>query len=964
MTYDLSVRIPGKLPVDLRFCVWQAVRSPAGEGNPAVSEASLLWERDEARAAITALLERAVAGDPATLFIAGDPGLGKSSLLDYAHQAARQRGFTVAAARGDPMETALPFGLLAQVFAGLADEQLGGRDGQELGTAAAQGAHFYAALRWLRDLGASPALVTLDDLHWSDPDSLALLSFLCRRLGGLKVAVVATLRLWPAGAEALANRLASSSHARIERLMPLSEQSSGELLAARLGSPMMPDEANRAWQISAGNPLLLEQLAAVASRGEHIPGQATAGTDAKLLLSRFADLPVPGMRLVQAAAVLGARFRTGIGLRLAQLTDAEADLALDALDRTGLVVPAGAGSLRFVHPLYQQVVYEDVGGVQRERLHGLAFSLLADHGMDAEAAEHALLAGLAHDPAAVGLLERVGTSALRGGAFETGLLVLEATAELAGRSASPQLLIQLADALIYARRPEDAARVSERALSSPDLTPDTRAAALRVMARAFVNTGAYESAAERLQESIDLTASTEPEDTVRTVVFYGWASWYCAGPARAHEVLSRIQRSTRPELRDSRGRLAAALALTALESGHPHGLDSARDAAAMIAADPALTAEDLATAWGALITYASAAKYIERLDDSEHFFGTALRAAERLGAVGDEASALVACADTLIRQLRISDASRYLERAQALSDLVPLAGPFAATGMAITQLLAGHLDESLACIRAAEPVVAAVGAWSAQLWLGYIKGWHLLAAGEYGQASDVYAAAENLTRQVGLDEPCAVPWASHAIAAHLGCGRTDDALRILRWVSDSTLRLPCRWPYLVTLTGNARLAAAAGADREADEFYGAALAVHDEIDLPLEHVQTLLEYGRFLRRSGHPARARPLLARASLLASDGGAHWLAGLAAAELRVAGGRLRRRPEPGALTPQEARVAELAVARLSNKEIADRLYVAVKTVETHLERIYAKLGIHSRAELRTVGIPDKREPAASNN
>jgi hypothetical protein len=99
----------------------------------------------------------------------------------------------------------------------------------------------------------------------------------------------------------------------------------------------------------------------------------------------------------------------------------------------------------------------------------------------------------------------------------------------------------------------------------------------------------------------------------------------------------------------------------------------------------------------------------------------------------------------------------------------------------------------------------------------------------------------------------------------------------------------------------------------------AAIAWHGEVSLPLEHSETLLAYGAFLRRSGRPAAARPGLAQAGPVADAAGAGWLAGLAGAELKVDGGRLRQRAASGALTAQEERVARLAASGAANAEIA---------------------------------------------
>jgi DNA-binding CsgD family transcriptional regulator len=479
----------------------------------------------------------------------------------------------------------------------------------------------------------------------------------------------------------------------------------------------------------------------------------------------------------------------------------------------------------------------------------------------------------------------------------------------------------------------------------------TRATTLRALARALVYTGAYPAAAERFEECIGLTADADPGSAVRTFLAYGLASWFCVGPRQAHRVMTRARQTARSYRGALRRRIDAAWGLTAMETGDPQGLELARAAARSVESDPSAWADDVASVWGALLTYGSAAKYTDRLAESEHCYRVALQAAEKLGAVEEEATVLVACADTLVRQLRIDEASRMVDRAAGLSDLVPLAGPFAAVARAHVLLHLGRLQESEACIGTARPIVKAIGAWSAELWLSYDQGWRLIAEGRFAEASQTYAAMEEMTQRVGIGEPCEVPWAGHAITAYLGCGRHRDALRIVSWLEQCAQRLPCRWPLIATATGRARLAESAGDHRGADAFFRDALDLHGQTDLPMERLQTLLEYGRFLRRSGQPARARPLLAKAYQLAADAGALWLAGLASQELKVAGGRRRRHAEPGQLTPQEQRVAELAAARLTNKEIASRLYVSVKTVETHLERIYAKLGIRSRRELLAV-------------
>src|SRR5260370_33273586 len=104
-----------------------------------------------------------------------------------------------------------------------------------------------------------PALILLDDLHWADPDSLALVSFLSHRLSSVPVALVATLRPWPRAALDLARHLAQQGQAQLEQLMPLSPPAATALLTERMGADLPEGTIDRAWAASGGNPPLLEE---------------------------------------------------------------------------------------------------------------------------------------------------------------------------------------------------------------------------------------------------------------------------------------------------------------------------------------------------------------------------------------------------------------------------------------------------------------------------------------------------------------------------------------------------------------------------------------------------------------------------------------------------------------------------------------------------------------------------------
>jgi DNA-binding CsgD family transcriptional regulator len=235
------------------------------------------------------------------------------------------------------------------------------------------------------------------------------------------------------------------------------------------------------------------------------------------------------------------------------------------------------------------------------------------------------------------------------------------------------------------------------------------------------------------------------------------------------------------------------------------------------------------------------------------------------------------------------------------------------------------------------------------LWLWHVRGARHLGQGDIEEACQLYARVEELSTAIGIGEPCIVPWARDALASYALCGRVKDAQRVIRWLERAASSLPCRWPLIAAATGRAALLTGMGRVDEAEGQYEAALALHDGLPMPIERARTLLDYGSFLRHHGRPSRARPVLAEAVERAEALGAGWLAAGAGGELGAAGGR-RRRPVAGrrALTPSEERVARLATGGASNETIAKQLSISVRTVETHLQHAYAKLGIRSRRQL----------------
>src|SRR6516162_4698676 len=214
--------------------------------------------------------------------------------------------FDVRAGGGDAVEASLPYGLIGQVLGG--EDDLAAPDVAGAPPAASR---FYDALRRIRRAAADrPLLLALDDLHWTDPDSLTLLHLLCRRAPALPLAVVATARPWPDPALHAAEQLAARGLAEIQPLAPLTGPAARDLLRDHFGY-IDGDAADRIVAACDGNPLLLE-LAGPSIAAGHLSradGPAEAEVTRRLLLARFSAADHSAQRYVRAASVLGPQFR-------------------------------------------------------------------------------------------------------------------------------------------------------------------------------------------------------------------------------------------------------------------------------------------------------------------------------------------------------------------------------------------------------------------------------------------------------------------------------------------------------------------------------------------------------------------------------------------------------------------------------------------------------------------------------
>lgn len=908
-----------------------------------------IWERDAALGAIEHLLSEAREGRGGSLFIVAEAGLGKTTMVERAAALAGDQ-FRISIGRGDAAESSLPFGVIDQALRGLGFR--GPMDAKSARRSPAQvrAARSYAALQFLDEL-PSRALLLLDDLHWADEDSLALLSYLCRRISNLPVALIGTLRPWPHRALDSVGPLTNDGDAMIERLQPLSEASAAAMLNDRVGA--IPEaSAREAARLAAGNPLLLELEATSLLRGRSLPASDgdVASTKARLLLDRFIGVSAEQMRYAQAASVLGTRFRPTIATAMADLSPAEGDRALEALSRGGVFTASAPGWAQFVHALLRQVVYDEIPAPVRARWHAAAFRLLLAAAADpSEAAEHAARAGVIGDPEAVAVLAQAGRVALREGAIARAKEHLSSAVEVAGSRAAPDLLMDLGEVQLDSGDGRGAIATFRRVLDLPDLDGHQRSVAHRMFGRALFIRGSVKEAGEAFRAAVGSALPADESEAVRALLDQAFISWPDGGPALATPLLDQARALAVEVSPTLRARTGTAWAFSAFVGGDPAGIPVVDAAVQAAFANPEADMTELAWNWGTLGTYGNMAKWTERFSEATRAYEVGMAAAERMGLPVAIAHVAVMHGDTCLRVGRLSEALLLADRATMLADLAPERAFWAAIIHAYTLNEMGQMEECVEWYRRAAALADPDEGWAGRVWLLHMEAVLAMHARQTAEACVVFDRLRALANQLQILEPCIVPWSGDAVTAYLYGGRIDDALAVLGSLDALAEQLPCRFPRIVSLAARAAFKQAEGDLAASMRLLDDAIGLATESGLPLLEARIRHRLGVQLRRAGQDRAARPLLKRALEIAQGCGADGLAKKAEAELKLAHGRQHRQvTDPDALTPAELRVRSLAELGVKPQLIAGQLFVSLNTIETHLQHIYRKLGINSQRQL----------------
>ena len=951
--------------------------------------------RGAALATLERVLDEVAAGGPGFLAVVGEPGIGKTSLMERLEAMAGEREWLVLAGRAAEFERELPFGVLVDALddhlASLDHrrvERVGGERLAELaaifpaldGPAVPDGAlqaERYRAHRAIQELldglaVGRPLLLVLDDLHWADQASLEVVASLLRRPPDGPVLLACAFRPSPApqfleSALAVAEREGRAT--RVD-LGPLAPEDAAELLA-EIPEPGVRDAVLR---VSGGNPFYLSQLVrqAVATpwSGEAgRPDTFTLGVPqsvVSMLAEEIRGLPPEARRVLEAAAVAGEPFEPDVAAEVAEVSEEAVAVALDELLARDLVRPTDVPrQFRFRHPLVRRVVYAHAGGGWRLGAHARAAAALKARGASASAqAHHVEHAARRGDEAAIALLrEAAAASASRAPAtsarwLQAALRLMPEDESHPGAARRVELLIDLAEALRASGRLEQCRTTLEQAIA---LLPPGDPRRVRLVASCATVEhwlGRHDEARARLDAALAVPGEERTEAAVllrlERALHCLYTLDYDAARSRAQAAAALAAELGAP------GAQAAAAALLALTEAAAGRTAAAREQlAAAVAAIDALGGEALADQLQALWHAAWAELHLEAFEAGLEHLGRGIGIARGAGRGDLLVPMLLGRARALLVLGRTADATTLtdeaMETARGAGNPHHVVWALWAGGRialqegdnARAQVLAeeaAHLGHELgpALLSPAEP------AWT--------LGAALLEAGEIdrGRAAVLDAVGgEDAPRVIAPERAAAL---QQLCRAALRAGDVDDAdvwaQRAVAAAEPLGLALP-----------SARAERAAGAVLLARGDHAGALARARSAVASAESAGARLEaqYARVLAGRALAAAGDVEAATAELTAAEAALDEMRARrgreeAAQELRRLGHRVARKPRAAAipseglaqLTDREREIAELVTDRHTNRSIAGELFLSEKTVETHLRNIFAKLGVASRVEV----------------
>lgn len=897
-----------------------------------------LWGRERELGKLSSFFEQATENGGAIL-ITGEAGIGRTTLLSLAaRRAAENRGARLLRAVGLESETHLRFGSLHQLLLPVLGtlhslpntyrEALSVALGTEKGYLPTDVLLATSLLAWFRHLSLrAPVIVMFDDLQNSDPASADLLTFVARRVDGMKVAMAFAERSGPA----VSPGRWGIRELSVSALLPAEADS--VLQHQRI--PFHRSVRRRLVEAAAGNPLALAELPRGLSPAQKLGRDPLPDTIPmtdrlrSVFVGRLQALPESTLELLLQVA-LNAAGEVAVS---AIVRDRDTDLKR-AEDSGMLHIDAAEQRLRFAHPLLEAAVVEFASASQRRAAHAELARLSTDELHQALHRGEAVVGVdevVAHDLAAAAI-----TIAGRGDTLRA-IAVLIRAAEL---SRIPlERARRLAQAAYLGSQVsgnmDGAQAMLERARMVDPHTDENLESATAAASHLVQSVGGVDAAHRILVAALDSTTEFDVDvDSLEAAMSTLLLVCQVAGRedfwARYAEVVARFE-----------ARLPAILVVSATSLGSP-----ARATNATLAELDALIAQaDLDPNPVRVLQAALAGLPLDRVP--RRGLERVVEDARAGGAVATGAACLTVLAAHAVAEGRWDEARRLADECVNICQEQGLGAIEWAGLHPLMYVAACRGDRATLHLAADRRRASRAGAVGTQpSFDANIEAQLAMAEGRFHDAFELFSSIAS-PGTFPASQPVALWTVLDVVESSLRAGRTAEARRHVR--ASLQLGLPRLSPRLRFLT-HAASAFIASDDRYEEAFDGV-LSNPEGGRWPFYLARVELTYGDRLRHSREIRRARPHLERAAVLFAELGAEPWRERAVASLRATG-QTRRRADPYAsavLTPKEEEIARLAARGLSNKEIGGRLYLSARTVSGHLYRIFPKLGITTRAALR---------------
>jgi DNA-binding CsgD family transcriptional regulator len=894
-----------------------------------------LWGRDAELAQLVAALDAADAGRPGLVVVAGEPGIGKTSLLQAASRRTRA-GWTAIWTRGLAAEATPALWLWRQALGSVVE----GRHDR------------FALFESLRQglVARAPVLLAIDDIQWLDESSLRTLTYVLRRFSDERMLVAAALRtddVSPGWRAAGAELLAEMAVRRID-LAPLDAGASVRCLEAAYGSSAPQATVEEALALARGNPFFLAEIGRSWAAG---PERGVPRSVTDIVRRRLARLANPAQEFLLAAAVVGEDAEIAVVAHcLGRSVTGCLPAVQDALDAQ-FVIHTRPGSVRFGHALLRSALLEMLPMQRLVALHGRAAEAIEELYADAldehlaDLARHAAAVAVTGNRApAVNWAEQAAQAAIRQLAYEDAARL----AQLALDSGGPGLADATRDRLLLLRARADwhAGRLQEAFAACRSLATDAREAGDgRRLADAALTVepigelGWDRELRDWCLDALPLIAESDTVLRARITARLAEAHMYVGDFAAALEPSAAALRLA-DEAADDDALVFALRARQLTVSGPDHREERMLLAARMTDLGQRLRRPDVEM-WGRLWT-------IDALWERGRLAGIAAEltnlrwCVDRIGSPMAQWHWLLAAAALAQARGEYDEALRLGGAAFEITRALRHPAGFGAY-LALLSAVGRHRGYPEMALTPQSGLEPDPGEMRARIFAHLGPAFALADAGRLVEAGVLY-------RRPGPPQSWDMPpffrVSLCAVGAHVAIdlGLLDD----VRFFRD--LLLPHRAAHVVTGSGTGnylgpvelilgRCAAALGDDVEAEAALRRAVEICTACATPGFLVEAQYELGRVLLRRQRRIDAGTLFAAAQALAEQYGmTRWVERIVAA---------RREPDDP-LTARERQVAILVAEGRTNRQIAEELVVSERTAANHVQHVLAKLGFARRSEI----------------